>query len=412
MMDAPGQRGDSDCGRNIFLYISPMKREILSLILLGMIGCTGFTQEVSIVRADGRQLAFGDIDIMVRELMDKANVTGLCLGIVQDNQVAYVQAYGYKSKSSGQLNDTATCFYAASFSKALFAYLVMQLRDEGLIDLDKPLYTYLPKPIPDYDKYKDLAGDDRWKLITARNCLDHTTGFPNWRMFNPQHSNRLEFFFTPGQRYAYSGEGIYLLQLVVETITGKPLDVLAQEKIFDPFGMRRSGYLWQSAFETDYAVGHLENQDTIPKNKRTKANAAGSMETTIADYTRFVAAVLRGDGLSAQGKREMISPQIAIFSRRQFPSLGTATTKDNQKIQLAYGLGWGLFTSPFGKVFFKEGHDDGWEHYAMCFADRKQAVVVMTNSSNGESIFKELFEKLTGVTIPWQWEGFMPYGIK
>jgi len=368
-----------------------------------------FFMVLAVCAADGQQVAVNPVDAFIGKLMDTAQVTGLCLGIVQDNRVAYVKAYGYKNKAAGTMNDTATCFYGASLSKAVFAYLVMQLVDTGLIDLDKPLYTYLPQPIPAYAAYKDLANDDRWKLITARHCLDHTTGFPNWRMFNPRDSGRLEFFFTPGERNAYSGEGLKLLQLIIETITGRPLDELAQEKIFRPFGMRRTSYLWQPAFESDYAVGHLENEDTIPKNKRTRANAAGSMETTIADYTRFVAAVLRGEGLSARSRQEMLSPQISIYSLHQFPSLDTATTTANQRIGLCYGLGWGLFTSPRGKAFFKEGHDDGWEHYALCLPGRKEAFVVMTNSSNGERIFKELFEKLSEVTIPWEWEQYTPY---
>jgi CubicO group peptidase (beta-lactamase class C family) len=349
------------------------------------------------------------IDNMVRKLMDTAHVTGLCLGIVEGDRPVYVQAYGYKNKPLRQLNDTATVFYGASLSKAVFAYLIMKLVDRGVIDLDKPLYTYLPKPIPEYDKYKDLAGDDRWKLLTARICLDHTTGFPNWRWFNPDGSNKLKFFFTPGQRYAYSGEGLTLLQLVVETITGRSLEELAKVEVFDVIGMPRTGYVWHSAFESDYAVGHLEKEDTIPKKKRSSPNAAGSMETTVADMTRFLAAVLRGDGLSAKSRKEMITPQIAINSRYQFPSLDTATTEANGAIGLSYGLGWGICNSRYGEVFFKEGHDDGWEHFALCIPGQKKAVVVMTNSSNGERIFKELFSNLTHVTIPWEWERFTPY---
>jgi CubicO group peptidase (beta-lactamase class C family) len=374
--------------------------KIFLIFLMVLSGCA----------ADGQQVDYATIiDPHIVKLMDTAHVTGLCLGIVQDNRVAYIKGYGYKNKAAGTMNDTATCFHGASFSKAVFAYLVMELVDSGVIDLDRPLYTYLPKPLPAYDKYKDLEGDDRWKLITARKCLDHTTGFPNWRQFNPRDNKKLEIFFTPGQRYAYSGEGIDLLQFVVETVTGKSLDVLATEKIFQPFGMRRTSYLWQPAFEDDYAVGHLENQDTIRKSKRTRTSAAGSLETTIADYTRFIAAVMRGDGLSAKSKQEMLTPQIVIYSKHQFPSLDTAMTTANQKISLGYGLGWGIFVSIWGKAFFKEGHDDGWEHFALCLPDRNAAIVVMTNSSNGERIFKELFEGLSGVTIPWEWEQYTPY---
>ena len=385
-----------------------MKKLLLLLTTLLLL-CGAQGQQEQLVRPDGKMLNYSNVDSIIKKLMDTADIAGLNIGIVANNKVAYVKSYGFKNKPDNKLNDTATCFYAASLAKALFAYIVMQLVDEKVIDLDKPLYKYLPKPLPEYTNYKDLAGDERWKLITARHCLSHSTGFPNWREYNPRDNKKLEIFFTPGERYAYSGEGIYLLQFVVETITGKPLEELAREKIFKPFGMRRTSFLWQPAFETDYAVGHDMNGDTIPKDRRTKANAAGSMETTVADYTRFVAAVIQGKGLSPKSKQEMFSPQVAIYSKREFPSLSNDTTNENKKIGLAYGLGWGLFTSTDGKAFFKEGHLDGWVHYVIGFPAKKFAVVIMANSTSGESIFKELVEQTTGVTIPWYWEGYTPY---
>ncbi len=366
-------------------------------------------QSKQIHRPDGKVISTGTIDKTIMKLMDTAEVTGLCLGIVNDNKVAYVKTYGYKNAEKTAFIDTATCFYAASLAKPLFAYLVMQLVDEGVIDLDKPLYTYLPRPIPDFEPYKDLAGDERWKLITARHCLSHTTGFPNWRFLNPNNNNKLEIFFTPGSRYAYSGEGLVLLQLTIEVITGKKLEYLAQEKVFKRFGMRRTSFLWQPAFEDNYAVGFDVSGKALQKRKRASANAAGSMETTIADYTRFVAGFMQGKGLSQRSTNEMLSPQVAIYTKQQFPSLNNDTTSVNKKIHLSYGLGWGLFNTPWGPAFFKEGHDEGWEHYMISFPGKKSSFIVMTNSSNGESIFKELIEKLTGVTIPWEWEIYTPY---
>ncbi|HEY8929570.1 MAG TPA: serine hydrolase domain-containing protein [Mucilaginibacter sp.] len=353
-----------------------------------------------------------ETDATVQDLMAKGQVTGLCLGIIKNGRIAYVQAYGYGNKAKGTLNDTSTCFYAASLSKAVFAYLCMQFVDEGKLALDKPLYQYLPKPLPEYEAYKDLVGDDRWKLLTARMCLAHTTGFPNMRWMNPRGNQKLEIFFQPGSKFAYSGEGMNLLQFVLEHITGQPLETLAEERIFRPFGMVRTGYVWQPRFESDYANGHLENQDTLKKRRRSTAQAAGSMETTIADYTRFLAAVTRHERLSERSWNEMIRPQIYIHSVKQFPTLDTATTKANDAIGLAYGLGFDLFSSPKGQVFFKAGHDDGWQHFGMVIPAQKDAYIVMTNSSNGESIFKELFEKLSGVTIPWYWENYIPYNQK
>ena len=383
--------------------------KIIPFLLVFIFAFTVAIAQQKIDKPDGTTITAYAVDSIISRLMDAGEVTGLCAGIVNNNKVVYVKSYGFKNKSLQTKNDTATSFYAASLAKPLFAYLVMQLADEGKINLDTPLYKYLPKSLPEYDNYKDLAGDDRWKLITARNCLDHTTGFPNWRSINSNDNQKLEIFFTPGKRYAYSGEGLYLLQKVVETITGRQLEELAQEKIFKPFGMYQTSFLWQPAFENDYAVGHSMSEDTFPKYRNNEANAAGSMETTIGDYTRFITDVLEGKRLSEKGRREMFLPQIMIYSKHQFPSLDTTTTDENKNIQLSYGLGWGLFQSAYGKAFFKEGHGQGYQHYTIGFPDKKMAVVIMTNSDNGESIFKELTEKITGVVIPWEWEGYFPY---
>lgn len=357
-----------------------------------------------------QQLSPVSIDNLIKRLMDTAGVTGLSVGMIENGKVEYLNSYGYRNKAAGLLNDTNTVFNAASLSKAVFAQLVLQLVEKGVLDLDKPLFTYLPKPLPEYDNYKDLTGDDRWKLITARECLDHTTGFPNWRFLNPNKNKKLQLFFTPGSRYAYSGEGLYLLQFVIENITGQTLESLAQEMVFKPFDMSRTSYVWQNDFNSNYAVGHNKDEDTLRLIKRTEANAAGSMETTIGNYTRFVACVLQGSQISASLYRQMFSPQIGISTSHQFPSLNNDTTSKYKAIQLSYGLGWGLFRCKYGQAFFKEGHgDDGWQHYTIGFPDKKKGLVIMTNSLNGESIFRELVEQMTGVTIPWEWEGYEPY---
>jgi CubicO group peptidase (beta-lactamase class C family) len=385
-----------------------MIRILLAFQLLGLplFACFG---QASVKKADGGTITTREIDTIVTRLMAEGDVNGLCLAVINDQKPVYMKAYGYKNTSAQTWLDTATCMYAASLAKPLFAYMVMQLADKALIDLDKPLYTYLPKLLPQYEAYTDLEGDDRWKLITARHCLSHTTGFDNWRQFNPDNSNKLKINFTPGSRYAYSGEGLVLLQMVVETVTGQPLEQLAQQQIFKPFGMYRTSFVWQPPFEKNYAVGHDMNGDTVPKYRNTQSNAAGSMETSIADYTRFIVAVMQAKGISEKSWKEMLSPQIAIYTQHQFPSLNNDTTGANRSINLSYGLGWGLFTSSYGKAFFKEGHGDGWVHYTICLPDKKTALIIMCNSANGESIFKELVEKVAGVLIPWEWEGYFPY---
>lgn len=383
-----------------------MKKLFLLLPLFCMASQLLFAQQKNIKKPDGGSISTKFIDQTVKKLMDTAGVTGLCVGIINNNQPAYIKAYGYKNKVLNELNDTSTCFYAASLTKVVFAYIVVQLAQEGVIDLDKPLYTYLPKPIPEYDNYKELAGDDRWKLITARECLDHSTGFPNWR----SNDQKMAIYFTPGSHYSYSGEGLMLLQMVVEEITHRKLEDMAQERVFKPFHMTRTSFIWQPRFENDYANGHGIEEDTIKKDRYKEAYGAGSMETTIGDYSRFVSALLNKKGLNEKYWNEMFSPQIAINATTQMFSLNVAdTTSANKVIELSYGLGIGLFKTPYGRAFFKEGNGLGWMHYMIIVPQQKTALIMMSNSTNATGIFTELTQKLTGITIPYKWESYVPY---
>jgi CubicO group peptidase (beta-lactamase class C family) len=381
------------------------------LLLCGLV----FAQQGPIKRIDGSRTTIQVIDSTVLRLMDAAKVAGLGLAIINDNRIVYEKTYGYKNMERKEWLDTSTIFYAASLSKAVFMYLCLVLVQQGLLNLDKPIYQYLDKPLPEYPKYADLAGDDRWKLITARMCLDHSTGFANWRFLTAatgkyDRNGKLAIYFMPGSRFAYSGEGYALLQMVVEKITGKNLEELAEKNVFEPVGMQQTSYVWQPRFENNYALGYDENSKALEKNKRTNPGAAGSMETTLADYARFIQWIMQRKGLDSQMYTIMLTPGLAIFSKRMFPTITGDSTTENQAIELSTGLGWGFLKSPYGRAFFKGGHDDGWEHYNINFINKGISIILLTNSSNGESIFKELLEKIIGDTYtPWKWGNYIPY---
>lgn len=380
----------------------------LVLLAVTMMPITVAAQQSTIARLDGSKITTAEIDATATRLMKAAEVTGMGLAIFDKGNVVYLKAYGVRDKEKSLPLTEDSVMTAASFSKVAFAYLVMQLVDEKRLDLDKPVYQYLRKPLPEYPVYSDLANHPRYKQITARMLLDHTSGFPNWRWFNED--RKLNINFEPGSRYAYSGEGINLLQLVVETITNKPLQELMKAHVFEPFGMTRSSMVWESRFEGDFANGYDEWGRSLGPEKRPEADAAGSMQTTVADFARFMEAVQQGRQLSKQTRELMLSPQIQIFSKHEFPTLASETTDENKPIRLSYGLAWGLYWTPYGKAFFKEGHADGWRNYTVCFDDRKTGILIMTNSSNGEGIYKELLETLLKNTFtPIEWESFTPY---
>jgi CubicO group peptidase (beta-lactamase class C family) len=382
-------------------------RVLAAFLLTLVLAPQTHTKDAAITRLDGSIITSSDVDRTVERLMKAARVPGVGIALFNHGQIAYIKAYGLRD-TEGKLPLTPdSVMTAASLSKAAFATLVMQLVQEGALDLDKPVWKYFPKDLASYPEYADLAGDARYKDLTLRILLSHTSGFPNWRSFN---DGKLNINFAPGSRFAYSGEGIDLAQKAVEAATGKSVTELMRQRIFEPLGMTRSSMVWEPRFESDFANGYDERGQSFGPERRTRPDAAGSMQTTLHDYATLLQAVLQDKALKSETKRLMLAPRIAIHSLHEFPSLSTETTTENDAIHLGYGLGWGLYETPFGKAFFKEGHDDGWRHYAVGFDGTGSGMLIMTNSSNGEGIYQELLETVLGDKYtPIEWEGFVPY---
>lgn len=365
----------------------------------------------TVKRLDGKQISSSQVDQVVTKLMREGRVTGLSLALFSNNEIVHMKSYGVRDSSKPAPLEIDTVMYGASLTKPAFAYVVMQLVEERVLNLDKPVASSLKGAWREYPKWADLDGDPRSARITPRMLLSHTSGFANFRLLNP--GEKLKIWFEPGSRYAYSGEGLNLLQFVIEEITGEPLERMMQVRVFDRFSMNRTSMVWCDDFAANLATGHDEQGKVLGHARRSAARAAGSMDTTLEDYARFARAFMRGEGLSPKSKHEMLRRQIRIRTKTQFPTLSQETTSVNDKIRLGYGLGWGVFQAPKGPAYFKEGHDDGWENHFVCFSKQGTALLVMTNSSNGDSIFKQLLEELDELIAdrytPWEWEGYVPY---
>ena len=363
-------------------------------------------QRVIVRRLDGSAISPQQIDAIVTGVMQSAHVDGSGIAIFNDGKIAYLKAYGFRDTAKRLPLTPDSIMTAASLTKPVFATMVMQLVQKRIIDLDTPIYEYLPKPLPEYPNYADLANQPNYRLITMRMLLDHTSGLPNWRRFTDD--KMLRIYFTPGSRFAYSGEGIALAQMVVETVTKKSVSDLMKEYVFEPVRMTRTSMVWEPRFKENCANGYDPHGKSMGPEERTHGDAAGGMQTTLRDYAAFALAVLDGKIPDEKVRGQMLSPQIRIFEKTEFPSLTTETTAANDAIRLSYGLGWGLFWTPYGKAFFKEGHDDlGWRHYVVCFARPRSGMLIMTNSDNGEDIYSTLLDKVLGDTFtPLEWEGF------
>lgn len=360
-------------------------------------------------------------------LMQALAVPAIGIAVVDSGELAWSRNFGVMDRQAGTPVADDTRFEFASLSKPMFAYAVLQLVDRKVLDLDVPLVR-VHRP--------DYLADHPWiDTITARDVLRHTTGLPNWR--SDPANQRLVPTVSPGTRIDYSGEAFFWLQLVVETLTGEPLDATMQRLLFGPAGMRDSSYTWSADLAGKSVHGHRAHDDATPgpplQMLRAQwsaaqvvadrigkplsawryedaaraladvqaatpaglvnwpgdilANAAASLRATPSDYARFMALMVRTrreDWELAIGTREsMLNPQIDVPGR-----------------WTGKGLGWNLETTPRGPVFHHSGSNGGiLRSFALGDVAGRRAIVASTNGGSGHLLYRRLVIAATGLDL-------------
>jgi CubicO group peptidase (beta-lactamase class C family) len=348
------------------------------------------------------------------EHMRVAGVPGLVMTVIAENRIAATHAFGVKSTAIPEPVAPDTVFQAASLSKPVFTYAVLQLWQEGVLDLDRPLDSYLPLAETDYEP--------QLHQITARHALSHTSGLQNWR-FEP--ADRLQVAFPFGKRFSYSGEGYFFLQRVVEQLTGQGIEAFLQERVLRPLGMQRSSYIWRAEHAQQISMGHRDRdqpaepwnawqgrrmlelaaqwekplpswryEDVVqalpdihaelaPLPNNMIPNVAGSLLTTAPEYAQFMLQMLEAApdlfGHSADSvRRTMLTPQIQLNS------------------VLSWGLGWGLERSGDQTYFWHWGENGVFENFALGDSQRGSGVVILTNAGGGLKLCERIVQQITG----------------
>jgi CubicO group peptidase (beta-lactamase class C family) len=333
------------------------------------------------------------MDAFLGQLMARSGVTAVSVAVVERGETVYARTLGVVDARSRRPSDEHTVFRAASLSKPVFAYLVMKLVDEGVLDLDTPVHRYFPKPLSTYPAYASFRDDPRHQRLTARLLLSHQSGLPNWRRVRPD--GPMTFDSAPGDQFGYSGEGYALLQRVIETATGRDLAALAREKVFDPLDMNDTSFLWETRFNGRFAVELDTGLGGLITGTRIRANAAASVITNARDYARFIAAVMSGTGLTPEARAAWLEPQVAITSRSLFSRPGTDGGASRAH-KLAWTSGWGTFEDARGRAFFHVGMEEGCENFAELFTERQLAVVLLSLTNNQHSISAPVVEYALG----------------
>jgi len=364
-----------------------LKRLISALVItICLIPHVTFAQK-SRPRATLNNVVVTRLEQAIPQLMTEADIPGLSIALIRDSKVIWTHGFGVtNSETKARVNDN-TVFEAASLTKPVFAYAVLKLVDNGKLDLDTPLVKYLP------GRY-DVGDDPRLDQMTARHVLSHTTGFPNWR---PRGDKTLKMYFTPGDRFSYSGEGFVYLSKVVEQITGESQEAFIKRTVLDPLDMTSSDVVWRNEYESLKTFTHDWVGGVSGRGKPDKPNAAASLQTTANDYAKFVIAILKGTGLKPATARLMLTPQASVTLAGAF-SLNAPDAKRSPAV--SWGLGWGLEKTEDKIAFWHWGDNGDTKAFVLAIPKQKTGLVMFANSANGLSIINELVGSVMGNDHP------------
>lgn len=342
-------------------------RHIYSVLLMPAIsmmlsGCASST------RTESRSENFHET---LMALTERHHVCGVAVAVIKNRKLDSIDT-ATACVPALTLNPDSV-FQAASLSKPVFAYAVLQLVAQGKLDLDAPVMRYLPQGYrhqfnPLKAEPSDLVTDPRLHAITVRMVLNHTSGLPNWA------SGPLNFDSTPGTRWDYSGEGYVLLQRAVEAVTGQPLDQFMTLQLFKPLAMHHSDYVQNEGIAQNLVPGTKANGAPRAAMELKKPVAAFSLHTSAADYGKFLVTVLNdGDAI-----KQLSASPVTVD-----PGLG-----------LSWGLGWGIERVHDDAYIWQWGNNTGYRAFVIASVRTGDGFVMLTNSENGLALAEPITQKL------------------
>jgi CubicO group peptidase (beta-lactamase class C family) len=352
------------------------------------------------VRAAGAEIKRPDerfFQTTLNALLDVTKVPGFAVGVMRGGRLMWERYQGVAEAGTKRPIEADTLFPAASLGKPVFAYAALRLVEQGRLDLDRPVKSYIPNHAP---------ADPRGDTITARHVLSHSSGLRNWRNGADQ---PLVPDFAPGERFQYSGEGFYYLQRVVEKIAGCAIQPFMEETLFQRFDMPSSSYAWRTDTDARLVFGHNRgvvsrgsrdlpvrllahagqqqkslsafthddlmaamktlNPGAPPLPNAIPTNVAGSLLTTVRDYCNFLSRILAPQGgpheLAPAMREQMLSPQVRLNHA------------------LAWGLGWGVETMSGRDYLWHWGDNGAFKNFVLAHRPTRSAVVVFTNGAQG-----------------------------
>jgi len=333
------------------------------------------------------------------ERMKYYGVPGVSIAVINNSKLEWTKGYGVAKAGSNKAVTTETMFQAASISKPITATVALYFVQNGKLNLDTDVNEQLKSwKVPENEYTKE-------QKVTLRRILSHTagltvSGFRGYRENEPKptlieilegkkpaNSDPVRVFAVPGSQYKYSGGGYIVLQLLLEELTGENFSDLAEKVVFDPLEMVNSVFFKPpipEEFESKLSSGHLDDGTIIQGNWFAKFGSCCGLWSTPSDLAKWLIDIqlsLSGESnkvLSVETVREMLTKQ----------KIDGGQTVDA-------GLGVELFGD--GSTFEHGGNNPGFRCYMFISKESGNGAVIMTNSSNGGDLVKEIYDNIIHV---------------
>jgi CubicO group peptidase (beta-lactamase class C family) len=333
--------------------------------------------------------------------MQSARIEGVAVVVVEAGRMVAAEGYGKaRPGAAGDIDALHTVFRAASMSKPVTAALVMQLVEEGTVDLDRDVSEYVGFTVPTRDG----------RAVTLREILTHTSGFSDtYRLLfavNPRDSQPLSDFvrhrlppllYTPGTQPAYSNYAFSLAGYAVERLRGKPYATVARERIFEPLGMATATFLQppEPAIAAALAQGYRRGGSQPGPFEYVAAVSAGALSVSAADYARFARALIEGGSLDGH----------AILRPATVAQMLTLHPGPEGAGRAELGMGLGVTVDRTRRGVTAIGHSGDtvqWHSVFRAYPERDLVIVAMQNTEGGPVVrtIVRRFEERFGLTPP------------
>lgn len=322
----------------------------------------------------------------IAERMEHYKIPGLSIAVIKDGQLHWAKAYGLANTKTGSVVDTSTLFQAGSISKPLAALAVLKLMEEGKVELDEDVNTYLK------DWKIPASNFTQQEKVTLRRLLTHTAGttvhgfpgyqqtdsFPNIEAVLNGEGNTPAILVdtTPGTNWRYSGGGYTIMEKVVEDVSGLPLEEYMRQNILEPMGLNSSTYAQPLPQNLQpIASAAYDNEGKIIEGlwHNYPEQAAAGLWTTPSDLAKYCLEVQEILGGKNDG---ILSPK----------TIEMMLSKDKND----WGLGPSLAKEGDSLLFQHGGKNAGFTNNMVAFAYQGQAIIVMTNADNGGALNTEI----------------------